>query len=66
MTFQASVYRILIAAPNDVIVEQKTIQDIISSWNTQYSVKMKAILLPVMLDTYLVPEMRDRPQAMFI
>jgi hypothetical protein len=66
MTFQASVYRILIAAPNDVIVEQKTIQDIISSWNTQYSVKMKAILLPVMLETYLVPEMGDRPQAMFI
>lgn len=65
MTFQAAVYRILIAAPNDVIAEQKAIQDSISSWNTQYSAKMKAILLPVMLETPLGPEKGDRPQAMF-
>ncbi|MGB5197919.1 MAG: hypothetical protein WBN64_12735, partial [Candidatus Deferrimicrobium sp.] len=42
MTFQATVYRILIAAPNDVIAEQKEIQDGITSWNTQYSAKMMA------------------------
>jgi len=64
MTFQASVYRILIAAPNDVIAEQKAIQDRISSWNTQYSAKLKAIFLPVLLETPLDPETGNRPQAM--
>ncbi len=65
MTFQATVYRILIAAPNDVIAEQKEIQDGITSWNTQYSAKMKAILLPVMLEAHLGPEKGDRSQEMF-
>jgi hypothetical protein len=63
MTLQATVYRILIAASNDVIAEQKAIQEIISSWNTKYSAKMKAVCLPVLLETHLVQEMSDRPQA---
>lgn len=63
MVFQATVYRILIVAPNDVIAEQKAIQEIISSWNTKYSANMKAVFLPVVLDTHLIQEMGDRPQA---
>jgi len=63
MTLQATVYRILIAAPNDVIAEQKAIQEIISSWNTKYSAKMKAVFLPVLLETPLVQEKSDRPQV---
>jgi len=63
MTFQATVYRVLIAAPNDIIAEQKAIQEIISSWNTKYSAKMKAVFLPVILENNLVKEIGDRPQA---
>jgi hypothetical protein len=63
MTIQATVYRILIAAPDDVIAEQKAIQEIISSWNTKYSARMKAVLLPVLLETPLVQEMSDRPKT---
>jgi len=63
MTLQATVYRILIAAPNDVMAEQKAIQEIISSWNTKYSAKMKAVFLPVFLETHMVQEMSDRPKA---
>ena len=63
MTFQATVYRILVVAPNDVLEEKKIIQDIISSWNTQSSAQMKAIFLPVMLETNLGPEMGDRSRG---
>jgi len=63
MTFQATVYRLLIAAPDDVIAERKTIQDIISSWTTRYSAKMKVFFLPVLLETHLGPERGGRPQA---
>lgn len=63
MTFQATVYRILVVAPNDVSEEKKIIQDIISSWNTQSSAQMKAIFLPVMLEANLGPEMGDRSKA---
>lgn len=63
MTFQATVYRILIVAPNDVSEEKKTISDIISSWNTQSSAQVKAIILPVMLETNLGPETGDRSKA---
>jgi hypothetical protein len=65
MTLQATVYRILIAAPDDVIAEQKAIQEIISSWNTKYSARMKAVFLPVLLETHLVQETSDRPKAIF-
>jgi hypothetical protein len=65
MTLQATVYRILIAAPDDVIAEQKAIQEIISSWNTKYSARMKAVFLPVLLETHLVQETSDRPKTIF-
>lgn len=64
MTSQATVYRILIAAPNDVIAEQRAIQEMISSWNTKYSAKMKAVFLPVLLEAQMVQEMNDRPQVL--
>ena len=57
MTFQATVYRILIVSPNDVMAERKIIQEIISSWNATYFSRMKALLLPVMWETHSVQEM---------
>ena len=63
MTFQATVYRILIASPDDVMAERKIIQEIISSWNRTYFPKVNALLLPVMLDSLLVQEKRDHPKA---
>lgn len=64
MTTQATVYRILIAAPDDVIAERRAIQEMISSWNTNYSAKMKAVFLPVLLEPQMVQGMSDIPQAL--
>lgn len=66
MTFQATVYRILIASPNDVIAERRTITEIISSWNATHFAKMKALLLPVMWETHLAPEMGGHPNAIIL
>ena len=63
MTFQATVYRILIASPNDVIAERKIIQEIISSWNATYFSKMKVLLLPVMWEKHLAQKMSGLPKV---
>jgi hypothetical protein len=63
MTFQATVYRILIVSPNDVIAERKIIQEIIASWNRTYFPKNKALLHPVMWEEHFIKEMRGNPNA---
>ena len=63
MTFQATVYRILIVSPNDVIAERKIIQEIIASWNRTYFPKMKTLLLPVMWEDLFIREMSGHSNA---
>jgi hypothetical protein len=63
MTLQATVYRILITTANDVIAEQKTIQEIIASWNASYFPRMKALLLPFMWEAHLVQELSVSPEV---
>jgi len=63
MTFQATVYRILIVSPNDVIAERKIIQEIIASWNRTYFSKMKALLLPVVWEDLFIQEISSHSKA---
>jgi hypothetical protein len=63
MTFQATVYRILIVSPKDVTAERKIIQEIIASWNRTYFPKMKVLLLPVMWEKFFIQEMSGHPKA---
>ena len=63
MTFQATVYRILIVSPNDVIAERKIIQEIIASWNRTYFPREKELLLPVVWEELNVKEMSGHPKA---
>ena len=63
MTFQATVYRILIVSPKDVTAERKIIQEIIASWNRTYFPKMKALLLPVMWEELIISEMSGHPKS---
>jgi hypothetical protein len=63
MTFQATVYRILIVSPNDVIAERKIIQEIIASWNRTYFPNLKALLLPVIWEELFIQEMSGHPKV---
>lgn len=61
--FTATVYRVLIASPSDVIDERRAIPDVIYSWNAVHAADLCTVLLPVMWETHSRPEMGDRPQA---
>jgi hypothetical protein len=58
------VYDILIASPNDVSEERKTVREAIYQWNAINSRKFNAILEPVTWETHSRSEMGDRPQAL--
>ena len=63
MPRQATVYRILIASPSDVVQERKAIPEVIHHWNAVNSLRREVILEPVLWETHATPEMGDRPQA---
>ena len=47
MSYQATVYRVLIASPSDVPDERQIIPEVIHGWNDLHSVDMAVVLLPV-------------------
>ena len=63
MLQQATVYRIFIASPSDVVDERGAISEVIRSWNAANSLSYGVILEPVSWETHAIPEMGDRPQA---
>jgi hypothetical protein len=63
MSFSATVYRVLVASPGDLVEERGVIVDAIYRWNATYAVEDRTVLLPVLWETHSVPELGDRPQA---
>jgi len=63
VSYQAMVYRVLIASPSDVPEERRSIPEVIHGWNDLHSVDKAVDLLPVKWETHATPEMGDRPQA---
>lgn len=63
MSYQATVYRIFIASPSDVVEEREVIPKVIHSWNAANSLYHKVMLEPVKSETHATPEMGDRAQA---
>ena len=63
MPFLANVYRVMIASPGDVQEERKHVREVISEWNSTYSVSRSITLQPVAWDTDTYPEMGEHPQA---
>src|SRR4051812_23308338 len=63
MPFTATVYRVLIASPNDVPKERKVVAEVVNDWNHRHAQTGAAVLLPVRWETDSAPELGDRPQA---
>lgn len=63
MPFTATIYRVFIGSPSDVIRERAAVSDAIHNWNVTHSADLKTVLLPVRWETHAAPEMGDRPQA---
>ncbi|MGH2533156.1 MAG: hypothetical protein ACRDJW_12730 [Thermomicrobiales bacterium] len=54
----------MVASPSDVASERKSIPEFIYAWNAVHALDRRAILLPVMWETHVTPQMGDRPQAL--
>lgn len=63
MSYQATVFKVMIASPGDVAAERKIIRDVIAEWNNVNADSRQIILLAVGWETHSAPEMGDRAQA---
>ena len=62
MSYQANVYRIIIASPGDVLKERQIAREVVYEWNDINSLDKKICLLPVGWEHNSSPEMGGRAQ----
>lgn len=63
MSYNATVFKVMIASPGDILEEKEIIRKVLHEWNDIHSEMRKIVLLPVAWDTHSSPDMGDRPQA---
>jgi len=63
MSFNAKVFKILIASPGDVEDERLAIPEVISRWNDTNAETNQVVLLPVKWETHAAPLLGDRAQG---
>lgn len=63
MSYSATVYKIFIASPSDVLDEREAVKEVLNVWNIIHSERESAVLLPVGWDTHSFPEMGREPQT---
>lgn len=63
MSFDAKVFKVLIASPGDVEEERIAIPQIISEWNNNNAESNNVVLLPVKWETHSAPLLGDRAQG---
>jgi hypothetical protein len=63
MSFEAIVFKILIASPGDVEEERDAIPEVIARWNNTNAEASGVVLLPVKWETHSAPLLGDRPQG---
>jgi hypothetical protein len=62
MSYDATVWKVMIATPSDVATERQIVRDVLHEWNVVNSEDRRVVLLPVGWDTHSAPEMGGRPQ----
>ncbi len=63
MSYQATVFKVMIASPGDVPAERKIIREMIAEWNNVNADLRRTVLLSIGWETHSAPEMGDRAQA---
>lgn len=63
MSFEAKVFKVLIASPGDVEEERIAIPQIIAEWNNNNAETNNVVLLPVKWETHSAPLLGDRAQG---
>ena len=62
MSYNATVYNVMIASPSDVDLERGIIRNVLYEWNDINSSREKIVLLPIGWESHSSPEMGDTPQ----
>ena len=62
MSYEAKVFRVLIASPSDVAEEREIAVKTIQEWNDLNSSERQIVLLPLRWETHTAPEYGKRPQ----
>ncbi|WP_439401225.1 hypothetical protein ACNJYA_30655 [Bradyrhizobium sp. DASA03068] len=63
MSYQATVFNVMIASPSDVDIERGLAREIIHEWNAVNSSTRSIALMPIGWETHSHPSMEDRPQG---
>jgi len=63
MPWSATVYKVLIASPNDVQSERNAVTATLHAWSDVNGERQGIIFQPLRWESHAVPEMGDRPQA---
>ena len=63
MSYDASVFNVMIASPSDVGCERSIVKEVIYEWNVVHSEEKSMVLLPVGWESHTSPEIGDRAQA---
>ena len=63
MSYNAIVYKVMIASPSDVNVERNIIRKVLADWNVINSETYEMVLLPIGWETHISPDMGEPPQS---
>lgn len=62
MSYQATVFNIMISCPSDIVEEKNIIKEVIDEWNNTNSETNKKVLLPIYWKSSVSPEMYEPAQ----
>ncbi len=62
MSYQATVIKVMIASPSDIVEERNIVRDVLYDWNAIHSERQNIVLLPISWETHSSPEMKNHPQ----
>lgn len=63
MSYEATVFNVMIASPGDVASERAIVRGVIAEWNVVHSANRKIVLLPTGWESHSSPEMGDSAQS---
>jgi hypothetical protein len=63
MSYQATIFNVMIASPGDVDIERQLAREIINDWNAVNSSTRNMALMPIGWETHAYSSMEDRPQG---
>lgn len=63
MSYEATVFNVMIASPGDVASERSIVREVIAEWNAVHSANRKIVLLPTGWESHSSPEMGGSPQS---